>query len=68
MEFEPDVDLIASLELVSFDGGTTTSTSAATLEITNVAPVNKMSLVMRNRVFGSFRPGQTQTGLLSYRS
>ena len=27
-----------------------------------------ISLVMRKRVFGSFRPGQTQTGLLSYRS
>ena len=28
----------------------------------------QLSLVMRKRVFGSFRPGQTQTGLLSYRS
>ena len=28
----------------------------------------QMSLVMRKRVFGSFRPGQTQIGLLSYRS
>ena len=27
-----------------------------------------MSLAMRKRVFGSFRSGQTQTGLLSYRS
>ena len=27
-----------------------------------------MSLVMRKRVFRSFRPGQTQTGLLSYRT
>ena len=27
-----------------------------------------LSLVMRKRVFGSFRPGQTQTGLRSYSS